>query len=86
MKLTAKVKPMPKEPKSYGHITLSSADFPGVADLKLGDKQTFTVEVDITALRKPDRWEVSDGNAKPNDVVASIKIMNVVLPKEKKTS
>lgn len=85
MKLTQQVKPMPKQPKSYGNITLSSADFPEVAKLTLGAKQTITVEVDITGLNKPDRWEVSEGHAKPGDVIARINITNVMLPKEKKS-
>lgn len=84
MKLENKIKAVSAEPKSYGHITLNSSDFPGVANLTLGDKKTITVEVDIRALRKPDNWQISEDKMKPNDIIAEIKIMNVILPKEKK--
>ena len=81
MKLVQKVTAV-KEPKSYGHITLNSSDFPEVANLKLGDKQTFEITVDVTALRKPDSWEVSNNKVKPSDVIASIRVTNVKIEKE----
>lgn len=82
MKLENKVKAVKAEPKSYGHITLNSSDFPGVKELTLGDKKSITVEVDIRALRKPDRWQISEDKMKPDDVIADIKIMGVSLPKK----
>ena len=84
MKLEAKVKAI-IEPKSYGQITLNSGDFPGVKDLTLGDKKEITISVDITALRKPDRWDISEKRMKPTDVIANVRILGVTLPmKEKK--
>jgi hypothetical protein len=77
MKLSQSVKPMHKEAKSYGNLTLSSADFPKVAELCLGDNQKFEITARITALRNPDRWEVSEHKVNPKDVIASITITGV---------
>ncbi|KKM03701.1 hypothetical protein LCGC14_1771780 [marine sediment metagenome] len=74
-----------KEIKSYGHITLNSGDFPGVKDLTLGDKKDITISIDITELRKPSQWDISEERMKPTDVIAGIRILGVTLPmKEKK--
>jgi len=83
MELKPKVKAI-KEPKSYGHITLNSSDFPGVADLTLGEKKEITISVDIRALEKPDSWQISEGRLKPTDVIARINILGVKLPAKKK--
>jgi hypothetical protein len=83
MKVANKVKAV-KTVKSYGHLNLSSRDFPGISDLTLSEKLTLTIEVDITALRKPDPWEVAHNGGKPNDITASVNILGVTLPAKKK--
>ena len=83
MKLEAKVKAI-KPPKSYGNITLSSVDFPDVANLKLGDVKSVVINIDITELRKPDNWDISEGRAKPTDVIARVNIKGIQFPKEEK--
>lgn len=80
MKVAQKISVAKKEPKSYGQITLNSANFPGVKDLTLGDKQNIMVSVDIRSLSKPDRWQISEEGMKPTDVIARINILGVTLP------
>ena len=83
MKLENKVKAV-KETKSYGHLTLRSSDVPATKNLTLGDKQTLIIEVDVQALRKPDRWDISENGMKPGDVIAEVRILKVESPKIEK--
>jgi hypothetical protein len=76
MQLENKVKAV-KEEKSYGNLQLSSATHPFVKDLKLGEATEITITVKVTSLRQPDRWEISDKQAKPTDVHASVNVTNI---------
>ena len=77
MELKQQIKPAPKEPVSFGSLTLSSATCPEIKNLKLGVNQKMEITVEVTSLRKPDRWEISEGNHKPTDVLASVKITSI---------
>ena len=69
-----------KEVKSFGRINVNSKDVPGVKDLTIGQKVTITIDVEITGLRKPDRWEISNKEILPTDVKVDMEIRKVVLP------
>jgi hypothetical protein len=73
-----------KEEKSYGNLYLSSNDLPFVKDLKIGDMTEFEIKVKVTALRMPDRWEVSEGRAKPKDIKADVIILSIEHKAEEK--
>lgn len=76
MKVTNKIKAI-KEVKSYGHLTLRSNEIPAVKDLQLGDGQKLTITVDVTELRKPDQWDISEGRMKATDIIVGARIMKV---------
>lgn len=85
MKVENKVKAI-KVAKSYGSLHLNSKDTPGVKDLTIGEKKTITIEVEITGLRKPDRWEIQEEKMNPNDVKVNMEIRKVVLPSKNKST
>lgn len=85
MKLEAKIKAVPKEPRSYGHINVNSTDFPGVKELEIGTKVSLIVEVEVERLSKADRWEISENKAKPGDINAGMSIRKIELANPKKT-
>lgn len=76
MKLESKVKAV-KEEKSYGHLTLNSADHPEVAECKIGEEKELTIKIRVKGLRQPDRWEIQDKQMKPKDVVANVIITDI---------
>lgn len=76
MQLKSKVKAVKPE-KSYGHVSLSSKDFPFVKDAKLGTTIKVEVELKVDSLRAPDRWEITENNMKPTDVNLGGKICSV---------
>lgn len=86
MKLSSQVKAV-KEEKSYGHLTLNSADHPEVLDCKIGETKELTITVKVKGLRQPDRWEISEKQMKPKDVVANVIITDIKhKSSEKKTN
>lgn len=67
MELKSKVTAV-KPKKTVGHISLNSGTLSEAKDFKLKEKVTLEVEVEITSLRTPDQWDISEGGAKPTDV------------------
>lgn len=84
MKLEAKTKAV-KEVKSYGHLNLSSKEFPAIKDLTLGEDINITVTVNINSLRAPDMWEIANNHANPKDINAGFIIKNVEFAKKPAT-
>lgn len=76
-KLKSKVSVMAKPEKSYGHLNLSSKDFPEVKDFTLAKEVELTVKFKIKTLRNPDRWEVAENKMNPKDVMASGEICDI---------
>jgi len=66
----------PKQKRHYGNLSLVDSDFPGAGELKIGEKVTVQVEVEVTGLRKPDKWDISEGYAKATDVQLSCDILS----------
>lgn len=85
MELKSKVTAV-KEKPSYGHLRLSSKDFPEVKNLELGEAQTITIKVDVKGLRQPDRWEITEQKMKPTDIIAQVDIVGVSKFPEKSTN
>jgi len=83
MKIPSKVQAV-KEVKSYGHLTLNSKDYPEIAEASVGDMKECIITSEITALRKPDRWEISQKTYKPTDIIASVEIRKIEMHKPKK--
>ena len=84
MKLKNKVQAV-KEVKSYGTLNLNSQDYPEIADLSIGDVKTCVITSEVTSLRKPDRWEISEQKMKPTDVIARVEIRKIEMPPKKKS-
>lgn len=59
-KIEMKMGKSPKSKKHRGTINIDSADVPDAKNWKIGDKVKLTVEVEVTGLRKPDRWEIEE--------------------------
>ena len=76
MKLENKVKAV-KQEVSFGHLNINSSKFPFVKDMKIGEKTTLTIDVEIKGLRAPDRWEMQENGMKPTDINASVNITNI---------
>ena len=71
------------EVKSYGHLDMSSKDFPEVKDLKIGTSIKVTVTLNVRSLRSPDMWEIAHNkDVKPTDVRASGQISKIEFPKK----
>lgn len=68
-----------KEEKSYGTLRLSSKDYPEVSEMTIGDVKECTITTKVTALRKADRWEIQDKQAKVGDIFASVEITKIVM-------
>jgi hypothetical protein len=84
MQLGQKIKPAPKEEKSYGHLNLNSATAPFVKDCKIGEEKEVTIKIRVKGLRQPDRWEVSEEKMKPTDVIASVNVIGISHKSSKK--
>ena len=77
MQLTQKIKPAPKEEKSYGHLNLNSATHTFIKDCKIGEEKEITIKIRVKGLRQPDRWEISEEKMKPTDVIANVNIIDI---------
>jgi hypothetical protein len=68
-----------KEEKSFGHLNISSKDFPDAKNFTLGKTIELTVTLKLNSLRSPDRWEVAEQKMNPTDVTASGNIIAMKL-------
>lgn len=83
MELKSKIKAV-KPKVSFGNLRLTSKTSPEVKNLKLGQKMTVEVEIEVEALRQPDRWEISENGVGPKDILANVNIGKIIFPKAKK--
>ena len=56
-------------------IHLSSDDLPDIANCKVGNKYTLTLEVEQTSMRQGSEWEMDDSD-KNKKVSASFKVLS----------
>ena len=77
MKLEPKIKVAQKPPKTYGHLNIESSTVPEIKDATLNEEIEFLITVKVTTLRAPDKWEISEGYKKPNEVCLSGDIMKI---------
>lgn len=83
MKLESKVKAVPKPKKSYGTLHLNSQDYPELKSMSIGNVKECTITSEVVALRKPDNWDISEKGMKPGDVIATVEIRSIKMPKKK---
>jgi hypothetical protein len=76
MELKQTIKAVKVEP-SYGNIRVNTSQFPFLNKAEVGKKVTIEIECEVTALRKPDNWEISEGKLKPTDLLVEISIKNL---------
>lgn len=82
MKLDSKIKVVPKPKKSFGTLHLNSQDYPELKNMSIGDVKDCTITSEVVALRKPDHWDISEKGMKPGDVIATVEIRKINMPKK----
>lgn len=65
-----------KTEKYKGNIHLDSDTFKEAKNFKIGDKVKLMVEIEVTGLRIPDKWEIEEGKSK-DTVQVSSEIINI---------
>lgn len=65
-----------KTEKYKGNIHLDSDTLKEAKNFKIGDKVKLMVEIEVTGLRMPDKWEVEEGKSK-DSVQVSSEIINI---------
>jgi hypothetical protein len=73
-----------KEVKSYGHLELSTKNFPAVKNLTVGTEIKVIVTLSVNSIRSPDVWEIAHGDSKPGEIRASGQIVAMSFPDDKK--
>lgn len=58
----------PKTTRNYGHLNITSGDVSSLKNAKIGDKIKLEVEIEVTGLQKPDRWDIEEMGMKAGEV------------------
>lgn len=53
-----------------GNISISSKDIPEIKDWNIGDKVSVMVDIEVSELRKCDKYEVEEYGMKPDSIKA----------------
>lgn len=75
-----------------GSLEIKESKLPGLKDMKVGTKQTMTIEVEMTGLNKREDWSADMGpytpgkkqKERPKIMIGSFKILSVT-PKKNNT-
>lgn len=70
--------------KNYGHLNIDSTDLASAKNAKIGDKMTVLVEIEVTGLRKPDKWDAEEYGIPANAVKLSSEILSITENKNAK--
>lgn len=76
-KISMKMGKEVKTEKYKGNIHLDSDTFKEAKNFKIGDKVKLMVEIEVTGLRVPDKWEVSEEGKSKDCVQVSSEIINI---------
>lgn len=78
---------MGKKPKSnrhLGNLNITTADIPNAKDWNIGDKVKVMVEIEVTGIRKPDKWETEDDGVTEKSIMISSEIKTIKADNAKK--
>lgn len=76
-KIEMKMGNSPKRIRSKGHLNITSMDIQEVKDWNIGDKIEVLVELEVTGLRKPDRWEIEEEGVSKDSVNVNSDIISI---------
>lgn len=62
-----------------GNLSVSSEEIKEVKDWNIGDKVTMLVEVEVTELRKCDKWEQEEYGLKSDSIKAHTDVKSIKL-------
>lgn len=79
-KISMKMGKEAKTEKYKGNIHIDSDSLKEAKNFKIGDKVKLVVEIEVTGLRVPDKWEIKEEGKSKNAVQVSSEIINISMP------
>ena len=76
-KIEMKMGNSPKRIRPKGHLNITSMDIQEAKDWNIGDKIEVLVELEVTGLRKPDRWEIEEEGVSKDSVNVNSDIISI---------
>ena len=76
-KIVMKMGNSPKSTRSKGHLNITSMDIVEAKDWNIGDKIEVLVELEVTGLRKPDKWEIEEEGVSKESVNINSDIISI---------
>lgn len=81
--LKMKMGQSPKTEIYKGSLSISSADIPEAKSWNIGDKIKVLVEIEVTGMERPDKWEIEDTGIKKDDIKIRSEIQTIKGYKDK---
>ncbi len=81
--LKMKMGQSPKTEIYKGSLSISSADIPEAKSWNIGDKVKVLVEIEVTGMERPDKWEIDEARFKKDVIKIRSEIQTIKGYKDK---